>query len=781
VKRRLFFRPKVDPAKGRQCPRWRRDRSEAGDTLVEILISLTVISFAALAILLAFATSITGSGEHRNIVTFDNVMQTAAAEYNAAVQQQPTSVFGTCSAASTVNQNVQNGTQQLNLPSGYTATISGVQYWTPSGWSPSTIPQSPSLPCPSGASSTAQLSGLQLLTVTVSFNGRSSSTTAVSSNPIAPVNGQTCTSPSVLQWVSQPGNGLAGQGLFPAPTLVIEDSSGTPCRTDASQVKLAITTGSGAAGATLNNCVASLGYGETNFSNCSINTPNPPGNLYTLTATDTTDHLTSVASDPFSISAGVPVKLVFHQSPSNGTGGTPFPTQGTPPAQVVVYIEDAAGNVVASDNSAVTLAIGTNPGGGTLSGCSDSTVSGVASFTGCTIDKIGNGYTLTATDAADNLTTPSSPSNAFNITPGPAAKLAFTTSPGTTVVGNSLAPQPVVAVEDAGGNVTTTNMGAVSLGIGTNPGGGTLSGCAPTINGGTVTFASCAINKVGNGYTLAATDGSLTSATSSAFNVVKASPTIATALSASSLTVGGSAHDTATLSGFSAPTGTVAYSYYTNNTCTAGQVNVNTVTVAANGTVPNSSTVAFNTPGTYYWQAVYGGDANNNGASSLCTATNNEQLTVKYSPTIATALSASSITAGTNAYDTTTLSGVVNSSGMAGVTYSYYTNNTCTANAVTVNTVTVATNGTVPNSNTVTFNSVGTYYWQAVYSGDADNYGVSSTCTAVNNEKLTVTKASPTVTAGGPGTGIAGTAITAGNINSVFASSSGANATGTIT
>ena len=44
--------------------------------------------------------------------------------------------------------------------------------------------------------------------------------------------------------------------------------------------------------------------------------------------------------------------------------------------------------------------------------------------------------------------------------------------------------------------------------------------------------------------------------------------------------------------------------------------------------MPNSSTVTFNTAGTYYWQAVYSGDTNNNGASSPCTAVTNEQLTV---------------------------------------------------------------------------------------------------------------------------------------------------------
>ena len=145
--------------------------------------------------------------------------------------------------------------------------------------------------------------------------------------------------------------------------------------------------------------------------------------------------------------------------------------------QPVVDIEDSSNNVVYGDDSTVTLAIATNPGGGTLSTCSVPAVNGIATFTGCSIDKIGNGYTLTANDGADGLPT-SPPSLPFNITAGPAAQLAFTTSPGTTVVGDPLSPNPAVAVEDAGGDLTTTNMGTVSLGIGAGPAGSAVSGSA---------------------------------------------------------------------------------------------------------------------------------------------------------------------------------------------------------------------------------------------------------------------------------------------------------------
>ena len=225
-----------------------------------------------------------------------------------------------------------------------------------------------------------------------------------------------------------------------------------------------------------------------------------------------------MVGNPFTIAAGVPAQLVFKQQPVNGTGGTPFATTGQP---ITVAIEDAQGNPILGDTTTVTLAIGTNPNNnGTLSGCTGTTSNGLATITGCKIDKAANGYTLTATDAADNLTVPSVPSAPFNITVGPAFQLGFTTSPGTTVAGDPFGTQPVVAIQDAGGNTVTSNTSTVSLAIGTNPSGGTLSGCTGTTTAGVATFSGCKIDKPGNGYTLTASDGTLQPGTSNAFNIV---------------------------------------------------------------------------------------------------------------------------------------------------------------------------------------------------------------------------------------------------------------------
>jgi uncharacterized repeat protein (TIGR01451 family) len=106
------------------------------------------------------------------------------------------------------------------------------------------------------------------------------------------------------------------------------------------------------------------------------------------------------------------------------------------------------------------------------------------------------------------------------------------------------------------------------------------------------------------------------------FTVDKAAPAIATTLSASEVVIGTSVHDSAKLSGASPSAGgTVTYTVFDNNTCTpnANTRDAGSVTVT-NGDVPDSNALLFNTAGDFYWQAAYGGDANNLAATSPCTS-----------------------------------------------------------------------------------------------------------------------------------------------------------------
>src|SRR5260370_28759015 len=76
----------------------------------------------------------------------------------------------------------------------------------------------------------------------------------------------------------------------------------------------------------------------------------------------------------------------------------------------------------------------------------------------------------------------------------------------------------------------------------------------------------------------------------------KTSPIIATTLSATTITVGGSVSDSSVLSGSFSAGGTVTYNFFTGGTCAGTATVVSTVTVTG-GVVPNSASQTFNTSG----------------------------------------------------------------------------------------------------------------------------------------------------------------------------------------
>ena len=90
--------------------------------------------------------------------------------------------------------------------------------------------------------------------------------------------------------------------------------------------------------------------------------------------------------------AAVPVKLGFVVQPTS----TALGMRVTPAVQVA--IQDGFGNTVTGSTAQVTIAIGTNPANGTLSGTLTRTaVAGIATFDDLSIGQPGTGYTLIAT------------------------------------------------------------------------------------------------------------------------------------------------------------------------------------------------------------------------------------------------------------------------------------------------------------------------------------------------------------------------------------------------
>ncbi len=322
-----------------------------------------------------------------------------------------------------------------------------------------------------------------------------------------------------LAFVQGPSNALAGAALTPAVTVAVEDASGNIETADnTTTVSLAIASNPGS-GTLTGGAAVTVQSGIATFSGLSIN---KTGTGYTLTASSNPAYA-PITSAAFNIAPGPATQLAFVQSPSNSAAGSPIS-----PA-VTVAVEDANGNVETGDNATqVTLGVGTNPGSGTLTGGAPVTVvSGVATFAALSIDKVGTGYTLTA---SSNPAYTTATSVAFNVSAGTPTHLAFVQEPTSSGAGSTIAPAVTVAVEDANGNVETSdNASQVTLAIGNNPGGGTLSGGAATaVVSGVATFGGLSINRAGTGYTLVATSSpSYAQATSTALNV---SPGTATQL-----------------------------------------------------------------------------------------------------------------------------------------------------------------------------------------------------------------------------------------------------------
>ncbi|MEI7908792.1 MAG: choice-of-anchor Q domain-containing protein [Verrucomicrobiota bacterium] len=155
-------------------------------------------------------------------------------------------------------------------------------------------------------------------------------------------------------------------------------------------------------------------------------------------------------SGPIIVGAAAADHLAFTQQPTNATAGASIS-----PA-LSVRVLDVFNNGVTTDGSNITLALGTNPGSGTLSGTKTvAAVAGVATFSGLSINKTGAGYTLVASDGGLTGAT----SAAFTITPAAASVVVFTSVPAGTTAGVSL--NFVVMARDSFGNAATGFTGTL--------------------------------------------------------------------------------------------------------------------------------------------------------------------------------------------------------------------------------------------------------------------------------------------------------------------------------
>jgi hypothetical protein len=226
--------------------------------------------------------------------------------------------------------------------------------------------------------------------------------------------------------------------------------------------------------------------------------------------------------------------------------------------------------------------------------------------------------------------------------------------------------------------------------------------------------------------------------------VGQASPKIVTVASASpstgtigvTMTVG----DTATVSGgYNLNGKSVSFALYSDSGCSNAVSGVSGSGTISGGSASYSTSWTPSTNGTYYWKASYAGDTNNKGYTA-CGGNNETVIVGQASPTITTKLSKSHGYVGDSIYDSALLTGAT-ATATGSVTYSVYSDKTCSTKYADAGTVTVAS-GAVPNSKAIPFFGTATYYWQAAYSGDAKNSPAISTCT----EETLVVDPTPTPT-----------------------------------
>jgi len=308
--------------------------------------------------------------------------------------------------------------------------------------------------------------------------------------------------PTLLQFTLQPSKTKAGVAIAPAVKVTARDRFGNTASGFNGVVSISIANGplgSVLLGTTTDTAV----LGTATFANLILQRVGS----YTLQASAT--GLTGATSNGFLIVPNSPTHLAFTVQPSTTAPGAVI----TPSVQVTV--RDAYDNPVPITGG-VTVAIGSNPGAGTLSGTlTQSAATGVATFADLSINNGGIGYTLVATLGI----LPSATSAPFDII-GAAAQIAIQAGDGQTANVSSTVPiSPSVVVRDqfgnpvpgwsvtfavasgggivTGDNAITNTSGIATVGswtLGSSPGTNTLAATASGsgVAGNPVTFTATA-------------------------------------------------------------------------------------------------------------------------------------------------------------------------------------------------------------------------------------------------------------------------------------------------
>jgi tellurite resistance-related uncharacterized protein len=233
--------------------------------------------------------------------------------------------------------------------------------------------------------------------------------------------------------------------------------------------------------------------------------------------------------------------------------------------------------------------------------------------------------------------------------------------------------------------------------------------------------------------------------------VSKATPTIATAVSNPTRTLGQSFTDTATLTfpaGAPTPTGDVTFRVYGpgDTTCTGTPVFTSAARPLTGATATSASFTPA-TPGTYRVIATYNGDGNYNPIAGACNDTGEQVVVSKATPAIATTVSNATRTLGQSFTDTANVTVAAGLPAPTGtVDFAVYApgDATCTGAPVFTSTADALSGAGVATSGSFTPTVIGTYRVIATYSGDANYNSIAGACNDPG-ENVVVSKATPAI------------------------------------
>ena len=439
-------------------------------------------------------------------------------------------------------------------------------------------------------------------------------------------------------------------------------------------------------------------------------------------------NFTNTAS--ITLGVGAASQLAIATQAANAASGAAFTTQP------VVAIRDANGNLVPSSAN-VTMTVSA---GGTVVGTATiAAVNGTATFTNAGISGLVSGSPYTLTFASSGLT---SATQSIALGAGAPAQLAVITSAAGATNGAAFGTQPVIEIQDAAGN-RTTSTATVTMSV--SSGATTVGTVAVAAVNGRASFTTAGISgAVGTSYTLTFSGSSLTSTTQAITPSVGAATQLALTTNASGA-ASGAAFVTQPVVAIRDP-----------NANTVSSSATVTMTVSTGGTiVGTASVVASNGVATFTNVGISGSTSTNNpytltfASSGLASATQSITLTAGAPAQLAIITSAAGAANG-SAFSTQPVIEIRDAEGNRTASTANVTVGV-SAGASTVGTVTIAAvNGRATFGTAGISGSSGTSYTLTYSSA-----GVSSTTQSITAASGTDSQLALTTSAAGAASGAA--------------------------